>query len=46
MSGGSYEAPELVEIGSVTELTFSTDKRFGQTDGFTFQGIPISNASA
>lgn len=43
---GSYEAPKLVEIGSITELTFGTDKRYGQSDGFTFQGVPITNASA
>lgn len=40
----SYEAPALAEIGSLNELTLQ-DKTFGPSDGFTFQGIPISNAS-
>ena len=40
-----YEAPELILIGSLTELTLG-DKRLGESDGFTFMGAPITNASA
>jgi hypothetical protein len=46
VNDGVYEAPELVEIGSINELTFGTDKRYGDSDGFTFMGVPITNASA
>ena len=46
MSGGPYEAPELTVIGSITELTLGTDKKYGESDGFTFMGNPISNNSA
>jgi hypothetical protein len=47
MRGDSqYEAPELVILGSVVELTLDTDKKYGDSDGFTFMGIPITNASA
>jgi hypothetical protein len=41
-----YEAPELVVIGALEELTLGCDKNWGQTDGFTFQGSPIACASA
>jgi hypothetical protein len=41
-----YEAPALRLLGSVPELTQQLqDKKFGPTDGFTFQGISITNAS-
>jgi hypothetical protein len=46
LSGGEYAPPTLAVIGSVTELTLSQDKKFGDSDGFTFMGIPIANASA
>lgn len=39
-----YEAPTIVEIGSLHELTLQ-DKELGETDGFTFEGQPITNAS-
>lgn len=39
-----YEAPALAEIGSLNELTLQ-NKDFGASDGFTFQGNPISNSS-
>ncbi len=45
VSGAHYEAPELIEIGTVNELTFG-DKKYGDSDGFTFMGVPITNASA
>ena len=41
-----YEAPELTVIGSINELTLGTDKKYGDSDGFTFMGVPITNASA
>jgi hypothetical protein len=41
-----YDAPKLVVIGSVRDLTLTQDKKFGASDGFTFMGIPISNSSA
>jgi hypothetical protein len=45
-----YEAPSLVVLGSVSELTLNGcywGKQFGGTDGFTFMGIsvPISKCS-
>jgi hypothetical protein len=45
-NGGEYAPPELTVIGSVTELTHSQDKKFGKSDGYTFMGVPIANASA
>lgn len=41
----SYEPPRLTVIGAVYDLTQLRVKHFGPTDGFTFQGTPISNAS-
>lgn len=43
----AYEAPQIVEIGSVHELTLTgpVPKEFGGGDGFTFMGIGIHNAS-
>jgi hypothetical protein len=40
-----YEPPSLTLLGSVHELTQVQDKKYGGSDGFTFMGIPISNAS-
>ena len=41
-----YEAPALRLLGSVPELTQQLqDKKLGPTDGFTFQGVSITNAS-
>jgi hypothetical protein len=40
-----YEAPKLEVLGSVYELTELQDKKLGATDGFTFMGAPIANAS-
>jgi len=39
-----YERPELKDLGSLQALT-QQDKQFGQSDGFTLNGIPITNAS-
>jgi hypothetical protein len=43
---GSYEAPALVELGAFAEVTLGCDKRDGPTDGFTYQGSPITCGSA
>ena len=40
-----YESPTLKELGAVHDLTLG-DKNYGPTDGMTFQGIAISNASS
>ena len=37
-----YEAPMLIEIGALEELTLGCDKTLGATDGFTFQGQAIT----
>jgi hypothetical protein len=42
----SYEAPSLSVLGTVAELTLWCDKRYGSSDGFTFQGAPITCSSA
>ena len=42
----SYEPPRLRVLGPLPELTQQLqDKKFGATDGFTFMGISIANAS-
>jgi hypothetical protein len=41
-----YVAPKLEVVGTVYELTTDLqDKKLGPTDGLTFMGIPIANAS-
>jgi hypothetical protein len=40
----AYETPQLVEIGTLHELTLQ-DKDFGGDDGFTFMGAAIGNNS-
>jgi hypothetical protein len=38
--------PAIRQLGSVSALTQQlVDKKVGPTDGFTFQGVPIANAS-
>jgi len=44
-SAGVYEAPSLVDLGGLAELTLC-NKDFGPTDGNTFQGVPITCSSA
>ena len=39
-----YEAPALTVLGSVHALT-QADKKYGVSDGFTFMGNSITNAS-
>jgi hypothetical protein len=41
-----YEAPSLTILGSVHALTQVQDKKLGGSDGFTFMGQGISNASS
>jgi hypothetical protein len=40
-----YEPPALVLLGSVHALTQQQDKKYGVSDGFTFMGDSITNAS-
>lgn len=40
-----YEPPRLQVLGSVHVLTQTTNKTYGPTDGFTFQGAPIVSVS-
>jgi hypothetical protein len=40
-----YEAPALTVLGSVHALTLQQDKKYGVSDGFTFMGNSITNAS-
>ncbi|MCC6238274.1 MAG: lasso RiPP family leader peptide-containing protein [Dehalococcoidia bacterium] len=40
-----YEQPRLEVAGSLVALTQAVDKKFGFSDGFTFQGVSITNAS-
>jgi hypothetical protein len=46
VSGTPYKAPELTVIGSIAALTLGADKKYGDSDGFTFMGVAITNASA
>jgi hypothetical protein len=39
-----YERPVMTVLGSVHELTLQ-DKELGESDGLTFEGDPIRNAS-
>jgi hypothetical protein len=41
-----YEAPALTVLGSVHALTQTQPKQWGYSDGFTFQGNSITNASS
>ena len=46
----AYEAPALVDLGAIAELTLvdpgCTNKTLGQSDGLFFQGQPITCSSA
>jgi hypothetical protein len=46
-SDRAYEAPTLLALGSVAELTQHFDKRWGGSDGWVFVGInvPVHNVS-
>jgi hypothetical protein len=41
----TYQAPSLTLLGSVHGLTQAQDKKYGVSDGFTFMGNSITNAS-
>jgi hypothetical protein len=41
----AYEPPKLTVLGSVHDLTQVQDKKYGHSDGFTFMGNSITNAS-
>src|SRR5262245_7928847 len=45
LSSPTYEAPKLTVLGSVHGLTQIQDKKYGHSDGFTFMGNDIMNAS-
>jgi hypothetical protein len=38
----TWETPSLTVYGDVATLTLAKDKHLGATDGFTFNGVPIS----
>ncbi len=40
-----YEAPAVKVVGSFYGLTGTIDKKLNSSDGFTFMGISIGNAS-
>ncbi|MES1261688.1 MAG: hypothetical protein ABUS49_08130 [Acidobacteriota bacterium] len=42
MTDQIWETPNLTIYGDVTELTLAKDKHNGTSDGFTFNGVPIS----
>ena len=47
VSGTMYEAPKLTVLGTVSEMTLDlVNKKWGDGDGFAFNNIPITNASA
>jgi hypothetical protein len=41
----AYEPPSITVIGTVQELTLCTNKDFGSSDGFKFQGQGITCVS-
>jgi hypothetical protein len=47
-SAAQYEAPALVVLGTLQELTLAdcVDKAFGPTDGHTLMGVSITCSSA
>jgi hypothetical protein len=42
---GDYQAPVLRVVGSLHSMTLVQDKTLGSSDGFTFMGASITNAS-
>ena len=38
-------APALTVLGSLHALTLTVPKMYGKSDGFTFMGVDITNAS-
>jgi hypothetical protein len=41
----SYAPPTITVLGSVHALTQTQDKKYGLSDGYTFMGDSITNAS-
>ena len=48
-TGGSakklYAAPRLTVYGTLEDVTKMPDKTWGMSDGFTLQGVAITNVS-
>jgi hypothetical protein len=42
----AYTPPVLRVLGTVADLTQGCDKKYGASDGFTFQGASITCGSA
>jgi hypothetical protein len=40
-----YTAPRLTVYGTLEDVTKMPDKTWGMSDGFTFQGVAITNVS-
>jgi hypothetical protein len=40
-----YEAPVLTVLGTVNVLTYDIPKKYGPSDGFTFNDATITDAS-
>jgi hypothetical protein len=40
-----YATPQLTVHGTVEEITAAQNKDYGPSDGFTFQGVSITNIS-
>jgi hypothetical protein len=40
-----YSAPRLTVYGTIEDVTKMPDKTWGMSDGFTFQGVDITNVS-
>jgi hypothetical protein len=40
-----YMAPRLTVYGTLEDVTKMPDKTYGSSDGFTFQGVSITNVS-
>jgi hypothetical protein len=45
LNSTDYAAPSLTVVGTVHGLTQDQDKKLGVSDGFTFMGSAITNAS-
>ena len=47
VSGTVYEVPVLTVLGTVNTMTLDLiNKKFGDGDGYAFNEVPITNASA
>ena len=40
-----YTTPRLTVYGTLEDVTKMPDKTWGMSDGFTFQGVDITNVS-